>query len=207
MTKTMNEKLSVEIIIPTLNEESSIGQLIKNIKSEVVPANISISVIDGGSVDRTIEICKKENVKVSVQKGKGKGRAMKEAVDNSVADIIVFIDGDGTYSIKDLTALLEPLINNKMDMVVGSRISGKREKGSISKFNIIGNKWFNRFINFAMKSKVTDSLSGYRSMWKNVFDDLVLLSDSFEIEVEITVEALSKGYRILEVPISYGNRI
>jgi len=196
----------VEIIIPTLNEEDSIGELLQNIRSQTLPVKISTLVIDGGSNDRTAEICKKQNVRVIRQRGKGKGVAMREAVEHSDADIVVFIDGDGTYSISDLGLLLEPLLTDKADVVVGSRVLGKREHGSISTFNTLGNKLFNKVINYGMKSHITDSLSGYRAMRKVVFTDLILFSDSFEIEVEMTVEAMAKGYRIIEIPISYGNR-
>ncbi|HET6457316.1 MAG TPA: glycosyltransferase, partial [Nitrosopumilaceae archaeon] len=204
--KEKENAVKVEIIIPTLNEEKAIGDLIHSIRSHHFPIEVSILVIDGGSTDHTVEICKKENVNVIRQKRKGKGNAMKEAVEYSNADIIVFIDGDGTYFIDDLESMLEPLLTDKADMVVGSRVSGKREKGAISTLNMLGNKLFNKTINFALHSQVTDSLSGYRAMRKEVFEDLVLFSINFEIEVEITVEFLAKGYRIAEVPIKYGVR-
>jgi glycosyltransferase involved in cell wall biosynthesis len=194
----------IEIIIPTLNEERTLGALIEDIRSS--PVKVSILVIDGGSTEPSMDICKREDVKYIVQKGKGKGSAMREAVEQSDADIVVFIDADGTYSASELKSLLEPLLNEQADMVVGSRTAKKREKGSISTFNAIGNKLFNRTINFAMKSSITDSLSGYRALYRKTFNDLVLFSDSFEIEVEMTVEALAKGYRVIEIPISYGLR-
>jgi len=198
--------IRVEVIIPTLNEESTIEKLILDIKKEKLPVNTSILVIDGGSKDNTVAICKKQNVRVIQQKGKGKGLAMREAVEHTDTDIVVFIDGDGTYSVSDLQLILEPILLDKADMVVGSRISGNIEKGSISRLNKIGNTLFNKTINFALKSKVTDSLSGYRALRRETFRDLILFSTNFEIEVEMTVESLSKGYRVLEVPISYGNR-
>ena len=71
---------------------------------------------------------------------------------------------------------------------------------------MFGNKIFNKAINFAMKSSITDSLSGYRALYTKTFRKLILFSDSFEIEVEMTVEALAKGLRVLEVPISYSVR-
>jgi dolichol-phosphate mannosyltransferase len=205
-SNTERGEIKVEIIIPTLNEEKTIEELINNIRSCLLPIELSILVIDGGSSDRTVDICKRRNVRFLVQKGKGKGNAMREAVDHSEADVVVFIDGDGTYSPSDLGLLLEPLLDGKSDMVVGSRILGKRERGAISIFNTLGNRLFNRAINFAMKSSITDSLSGYRALYKKTFSNLILFSDSFEIEVEITVEALAKGYRVLEVPINYSIR-
>jgi dolichol-phosphate hexosyltransferase len=98
-------------------------------------------------------------------------------------------------------------LDDSADIVVGSRVMGKREKGAIVAFNSIGNNLFNRSINFAMSSSITDSLSGYRALYRKTFKDLVLFSGSFDIEVEMTVEALAKGYRILEIPIGYGKRI
>jgi len=201
-----DKNINVEIIIPTLNEATTIRQLLKDIRSQKLPLSISILVIDGGSMDNTVEICNQEKVKVIIQKRKGKGSAMREAVEFTEADIVVFIDGDGTYSISDIQFLLEPILTDKADMVVGSRILGKRQKGSISTLNMIGNNLFNKTINFALKTEITDSLSGYRVLRKETFKDLILFSKDFEIEVEMTVEALAKGYRVLEVPIHYGVR-
>ncbi|GKS62237.1 MAG: glycosyltransferase [Candidatus Nitrosocosmicus sp.] len=199
---------SIAIIIPTLNEAPTIGELIDNIHSLNLSPKPLILIVDGGSIDNTVEICEKKNTKIIFQRRKGKGSAIREAVDQIGEDIIIFIDGDGTYSIPEIELLLEPLLEDKADMVVGSRIHGdsKKEKGSISGFNALGNKLFNRTINFAMKSRITDSLSGYRALYTTTFKELILFSDSFEIEVEMTVEALAKGFRILEVPISYGVR-
>jgi len=196
----------IGIIIPTLNEERTLEAVIKDIRSLSLSVNVSILVVDGGSTDRTVDICKIENVRYILQKAKGKGSAMREAVEQSDADIVVFIDGDGTYSASDLESMLEPLLNDQADMVVGSRILGKRDKGAITLFNTLGNKVFNKTINFAMKTSITDSLSGYRALYRKTFNELVLFSETFEIEVEMTVEALAKGYRVLEVPIRYGVR-
>ena len=204
--KISNRDLKVEVIIPTLNEEQTIGEVVESIRSYALPVKVSTLVIDGGSTDHTLDICKRENVRFLVQRGRGKGTAMRQAVEQSDADIVVFIDGDGTYSPSDLEFLIEPLLNDKSDMVVGSRILGKREKGAISIFNTLGNKFFNKTINFAMKSSITDSLSGYRALYRKMFSELILFSDTFEIEVEMTVEALARGYKILEVPIGYSLR-
>lgn len=206
-----SSNISLEVIIPTLNEEQAIGELIDNISRLDLGLKISVLVIDGGSTDSTLDICKnicknKKNVRVAIQERKGKGNAMHEAVHQTDADIVVFIDGGGTYCPSDMGALIEPLLQGKSDMVVGSRILGKREKGSIVKFNSFGNKIFNKTINFAMNSSITDSLSGYRALYRKTFKELVLFSEGFEIEVEMTVEAIAKGLRILEVPISYGVR-
>lgn len=137
---------------------------------------------------------------------KAKGKGESEAVEYSDADIVMFIDGDDTYSAEDISLVLEPLISGDADMVVGSRMRGRREAGSISHLNTVGNRLFNSAINFAMKSNLTDSLSGLRAMHRTAFLELVLFSDSFEIEIEMMVEALGQRYRVIEVPVSYNKR-
>jgi glycosyltransferase involved in cell wall biosynthesis len=194
---------TIQVIIPTLNEEESIGGVIDKVTSLELNALVSVIVIDGGSTDSTLDICRRKKVNTIIQRGRGKGNAMREAVHLSSAEYVVFIDGDGTYSVDDLPALLSPLLEGKADMVVGSRNRDKMQKGSIDRLNMLGNNIFNRSINFAMRSAVTDSLSGYRALRREIFNELVLFSDRFEIEVEITVEAIAKGFRILEVPITY----
>jgi glycosyltransferase involved in cell wall biosynthesis len=199
----------VEVIIPTLNEEMTIKDTIDNVRDACAKLSMDTSmlVIDGNSKDRTIEICKKEtDVKIVTQSGRGKGNAMREALEHTEAEIVMFVDGDGTYSLANMEEMIKPLLNGVADMVVGSRTMGKREKGSISILNYVGNKIFNKAINFAMNSHVTDSLSGYRALHKKTFSDLVLFSDSFEIEVEMTVEAIAKGLRVIEIPIQYRAR-
>jgi glycosyltransferase involved in cell wall biosynthesis len=205
-SRSLPSKTTVEIIIPTLNEGQSIAETIDKVRAVTLPFNVSILVIDGGSTDNTIEICKKKNVRVVMQKGKGKGRAMREAVNQTGADIVVFIDGDGTYPVKELGSLVFPLLEDKADMVVGARVRAQSESGSILPLNALGNRIFNKAINFALNSSVSDSLSGYRALHRKTFNELVLFSDKFEIEVEMTVEALAQGYRILEVPINYSSR-
>jgi len=202
----VEQRVTVEIIIPTLNEGNTIRQLIHDIRNQKLSVIISILVVDGGSTDLTVKICQEEDVQVIKQKEKGKGNAIREAVEISKADIVVFIDGDGTYSVSDLPSVLEPILTTKAEMVVGTRIKDDREKGSITMLNTMGNNLFNSTINFALKSNVTDSLSGFRALRRETFNDLILFSKNFEIEVEMTVEALAKGYRIIEVPIKYFKR-
>lgn len=201
----IQNKQSITIIVPTLNEGGSIRKVLNDIPQEICGCQIKTIVIDGGSSDDTMEIVKECGVRAIKQKTRGKGAAMKEAVRFVDTDLIVFIDGDETYPLDKLESIVKPVIDKNADMTVGKRI--KRNKvDSIPIVNRLGNKLFNSMINLSMKSNVTDSLSGYRAMYTQVFKELLLFSDGFEIEVEMTVEALSRGYKIIEVPIEYGER-
>ncbi len=197
----------IEFIIPAFNEEKSIRHVINHIRSHDIPYETSIVVTDGGSTDNTISICKEENVRVIHRKNLGKGSGMREAGDQSNADILVFIDSDNTYKIDDMNEFLKPLLTNDADMVIGSRLLGSREKGSITSFNLLGNKMFNKTINFALKSKLTDSQSACRACTKKMFSEIFLISDSYDIEVELTTEAIANGYVVVEHPINYFNRV
>jgi dolichol-phosphate mannosyltransferase len=135
---------------------------------------------------------------------------MKEAVSLTNAEILCFIDGDNTYDGSDLALIVRPIVKGKADMVVGSRMLDecKRESGSITHFNLLGNLIFNSMTNFALKSKITDILSGYRAVRRSVFESLFLSTSGFEIEAEMTIEALASGLRIVEVPLTnYRRRI
>jgi len=190
-------------IIPTLNEEKTIREVISKAKHFVN----HVLVVDGFSVDDTYTNSKEAGAEVIFQEGKGKGNALKTVFrEIKEYDICVIIDGDGTYDPLEMGKIIEPIINGEADLVVGSRLQGKMEKGSISKTNIFGNNLFNFLINLLYKGKITDSQSGYRAMTSKAVNLINIKSEGFEIETEITIKALKKGMRIIEVPISYRKR-
>ena len=202
----MNAEITVDIIVLTLNEESSINDVLTSFKTRLPDVKLRALVIDGKSVDNTVSLAKKAGAEVLVQKTKGKGAAMREGIDSVTSDIIAFIDGDGTYDPKELDTLLIPIIENEADMVIGSRFMGEREKGSITFLNRIGNRIFNTLVKISNNFNITDVLSGYRAVRTKSLNEIVLFSEGFEIEVELTLEFLSKNLRIKEVPISYKRR-
>jgi dolichol-phosphate mannosyltransferase len=201
------DKIDVCIVILTLNEEGSIQGVIRNFSNTLPDMSTKIIVIDGKSSDNTVEIARDAGVEVLIQKTMGKGAAIREAIEYTNADIVVFIDGDGTYTSEEVENLVTPIVNGEADMVIGSRFLGKMENGSITLLNKFGNRLFNFLIKISNKFKITDVLSGYRAIKRECLDEIVLFSVGFEIEVEMTMEFLSKKYRLIEVPISYQKRI
>lgn len=194
--------MSICILIPTLNEEESIGKVIDGFIKEGFS---NILVIDGNSTDKTREIAKSKGAKVIIQSGKGKGQAVKEAFSIINDDIIVLVDGDGTYLPEEAKKLIEPIKKGIAEHVIGNRFA-KFEKGAFTRLNLIGNKLLNLFFRLSYGIELHDILSGYRALKKEVYKSVELRKTGFEVETELTVETLAKGFRVVEVPITYKKR-
>ncbi len=189
------------VVIPTLNEEGAIGEVVE----PFVRMGFDVLVIDGGSTDRTREIAESKGAKVVVQSGRGKGQAIAEAFEMLDSDIVVLIDGDGSYLPEEVDKLLDPIRREIADHVVGDRFAAY-EKGAFTRLNLLGNKILNFFFRFAYGVELHDILSGYRALRREVYKSVELRKHGFEVETELTVETLAKGFRILEVPITYKRR-
>jgi len=194
------------ILIPALNEAETISQVVSGFPKELFSHEVSVLVVDGNSKDQTVELARRAGANVMVQRTKGKGAALKEGIRQARGDIFVIIDGDGTYSPRELDKLVAPIIEDRADVVIGSRFRGEIETGAMTWMNRIGNRIFNWMARTGIGISITDMLSGYRVMRASVFRKLVLLSSHFEIETEMTIESFTRGHRILEVPISYLKR-
>jgi len=193
--------MDVCILIPTLNEENAIGGVIDGFKGK----GYRIVVIDGNSQDRTREIAKNKGAEVIIQTGKGKGNALKEAFNYIDNEIVVVIDGDGTYLPEEVDKILEPIIKGYSDHVVGNRLVNY-ENGAFTRLNLIGNKFLNFFFRLTYGIDLHDILSGYRALKRNVYKNVNLKKTGFETETELTVETIAKGFSIYEVPITYLKR-
>jgi dolichol-phosphate mannosyltransferase len=190
------------ILIPTLNEEESIEQVIKDFQALGFE---KILVIDGHSTDGTAEKARIAGAKVVVQSGVGKGQAMKEAFDLIKERFVVLIDGDGTYLPIEVHLLLDPVLNGRADHVVGNRF-GNLEGGAFKLLNMFGNRIINHFFDIIYGVRLADILSGYRAFTTDAIKSLDLNMPGFEIESEMTIESVKKGLRIIEVPITYRSR-
>lgn len=196
------EPSDVTILIPTKNEEDGIGWVIDEFRK--LGYN-NIFVIDGHSTDRTREIAEAKGAKVVLQSGKGKGQAVAEAFKMIDTPVVVMIDGDGTYDPKDIEKMLQPIERGIAEHVIGNRLENF-EKGAFTRLNLIGNKIFNWLFRFLYGVEVHDMLSGYRAFTRELYKSVELEKHGFEVETELTVETVVKGFRIAEVPINYYKR-
>jgi glycosyltransferase involved in cell wall biosynthesis len=205
--RSLSRSSGVTVIIPTLNEQSTISGVVKGFFDVHSSIPLSVMVVDGSSTDDTQGKAEKAGANVVLQTSRGKGRAMIEAVEYAAdADVCVFVDGDGTYQPREVLRIAEPVLTGKADMVIGSRLAGKRERGSIPPLNLLGNRVMSLMVSLVFKERITDILSGYRAVRTETFRELRLSGHHFEVEVEMTVKALRSGLRVAEVPITYLRR-
>jgi len=197
----MNNKRIV-CLIPTLNEGPTVGEVIDRARNYVD----RVVVVDGNSSDDTPKVAMELGVEVLPQEGKGKGMALRTAFDKIDEDIYITIDGDATYDAAEIDSLIQPILMGEADMVVGSRLDGKMEDGAITSFHQLGNHAFNAMINVLNGSRISDSQSGFRAIdgkWAKCFR---LQARGFEVETEMTIQAIKMGMRVKEVPITYRKR-
>ena len=132
----MRNKNRISVIIPAINEEQSIGKVVTEIPDWVD----EIIVVDNGSIDRTAEVARSSGAKVLVEEQRGYGTACLAGIEDlSEPDIVVFLDGDYSDYPEEMHLLVDPIIKNESDMVIGSRILGNAEKGALSPQAHFGN--------------------------------------------------------------------
>jgi dolichol-phosphate hexosyltransferase len=191
------------IILPTLNEELSIGNVIDEIPRNAISElgyQVDVLVADGGSSDRTVQIAQEKGVRVQhVPRGKGLG--VRAAFKEINADFIFMLDGDYTYPTTYIPEMLKML--QQYPVVIGSRLKGKREKGALSGLNFIGNHLLTWLANILYGTKISDLCTGYWGFQKEAIKNLNLGSDGFQIEAEILTQIAKNGYKIGEIPILY----
>ena len=191
--------MKITIGIPAYNEEKNI----KNIIIELKKTYDSIIVCDDGSTDSTYEIIKKMNVNViKHEKNLGYGAAINSIFKESVnieSDVLVTFDADGQHRIEDIGRLIEPILDNSSDIVIGSRFLD--DKTTIPSYRKFGIKIITQVTNASIKKKLTDSQSGLRAYNKNVLEKISPSELGMGISTEILIKASSKGLRIIEVPI------
>ena len=195
------EKDKVCILIPTLNEAPTIRDLVTEFKDL---GYSNIVVMDGNSRDATREIATESGARVMVQTQKGKGNALIEAFRNIDSPYILMLDGDGTYSPLDGENMLTPLLEG-YDQVIGNRLIPENQP-AFSRLNLFGNQLINRLFKLAQGKFLFDILSGYRAFTSESIKQLHLKETGFEIETEISAEAVRNDQNIKIVPIRYFKR-
>ena len=192
--------MKIFIGIPAFNEEKNISSIILKIK-EKFP---NIIVCNDGSTDMTKKIIEELNViTINHEKNLGYGAGIRSLFLKAKelnADILVTFDADGQHRIEDIEKVIQPILNNKSDIVIGSRFLDENEK-NVPKYRKVGIKVITKITNSSIKQKLTDSQSGFRAYSKNVLSGISPTEVGMGISTEILIKASSKNYIISEVPI------
>jgi glycosyltransferase involved in cell wall biosynthesis len=198
----------ISAVIPTFNEELTIGNVIERVTA-VMQKNgytYEIMVVDDCSADKSVEISKRHGVKVfSLKKHMGKGYALRVGFAKAKGEIITTIDSDGSHRPEELPLLLTPILQNKADLVIGSRYLNQNPAAA-KKLNASGVRLFNLLIKILTRTEVSDSQSGYRVMKASLLRNMRLNSREYEIESEMLVKTARQGFRVREVSISFEQR-
>lgn len=197
------DKLS--IIIPIYNEKETLLEILEKVeKAPAFNLEKELILIDDGSTDSTKDILKKLESKYIVayhEKNQGKGKALRTGFEKTTGDIILIQDADLELNPNNYPQLLKPILDNKADIVYGSRY--KKKDNSIYKSHYWGVRILSILTNLLYGSNLTDVYCGYKVFKAEILKNLKLVSNSFEIESELTVKSLKKGYKIVEAPIDY----
>lgn len=194
----------IAVLIPCYNEAPTIAKVVKDYKKALPDADIY--VYDNNSTDGTDKIAKKAGAIVRYETRQGKGNVVRSMFRTIDADCYLMIDGDDTYPAESAKEMCDYILNDKADMVIGDRLSSTYFKENKRPFHNFGNKLVRSFINLLFKTKIKDIMTGYRAFSKQFVKGFPVLSKGFEIETEMTIHAVDKNYRLIEIPVEYRDR-
>jgi dolichol-phosphate mannosyltransferase len=198
-TEPIDPRGWVSLAIPARNEERCIAEVIE----KSIPFVDEILVIDGHSVDRTVEIAESYGCRVVKDNKRGKGEAIRVGANSVSHPIVVFMDADGSHDPADIPSLVDPILANKADLVIGSRATGGSDElhGDIDKlFRMVGADIILIGVNMRWKQNLTESQNGFRAIRTEVIRSLNLTENITTIEQEMMMKALKKGFIVTEVP-------
>lgn len=211
MTESSTGRLSAAVVIPCLNEEASIGGLVADVRAvandPALPVELRhIFVVDNGSSDGTAAMASAAGASVVSEPRRGYGRACLSGVlAASGADLIVLMDGDRSDLPSELPLLLGPLLAGEADLVVGSRMLGSYEPGSLLPQQIFGNRVATMLLRLAFGVKMTD-IGPFRVIRRDQILALGMREMTYGWSIEMIARATKSGLRVLEVPVTYRKR-
>ena len=198
------EKKKIAVLIPCYNEAKTVAKVVKDYK-EVLP-EADIYVYDNNSSDSTDKIAKKAGAIVRYEYRQGKGNVIRSMFRDIDADCYLMIDGDDTYPAENAREMCELILEEKADMVIGDRLSSTYFTENKRPFHNLGNKMVRFLINKLFKNDVKDIMTGYRAFSFEFVKSFPVLSKGFEIETEMTIHAVDKNFKLVEVPVTYRDR-
>jgi glycosyltransferase involved in cell wall biosynthesis len=200
--------MRLSVVIPVYNEVRTIEQVVARVRA--VPLEKEILIVDDGSTDgtrqRLEDIVRHDDVKVLYhERNKGKGAALRTGFAAATGDVLIIQDADLEYDPRDYTALLEPILDGRADVVYGSRFLGGPHR-VLFFWHYVGNRVLTLMSNALTNLNLTDMETGYKVFRRDILNDIPLRSNRFGFEPEFTVKVAKRMLRVYEVPISYSGR-
>jgi len=203
MAQNSPSAFRIAVAIPCYQEEKTITQVVRDFKAQLPEA--AIYVFDNNCTDRTAEFARAAGATVIREKRQGKGYVVASMFELLTEDVIVMVDGDGTYDASAVHRLLEPIFRGDADMTVAARLQQYSDK-SFRKFHVAGNQLVCSIINRIFAAQISDIFSGYRAFTHECALSIPITSRGFDVETELTVQSLYRGAVIREIEAPYGER-
>lgn len=198
----MKKQLKIVCLIPCLNEEKTLGKVIRDLKKNI--SGIQIHVFDNNSDDNSLNVARKNGVFTHVVMEKGKGNVVRRMFADVEGDIFIMVDADDTYELIQLKTMIDNLINEDLDMIVAKRISIEPEAYRIG--HRLGNKVFTNIVKLTFGHAINDLFSGLRVFSRRFVKSFPANSRGFEVETELTIHALEQRLPISEIECKYKAR-
>ncbi len=202
--------MKLSVVIPCFNEVGTIGQVVEAVKASPVK-NCEIIIVDDYSTDGTRELLKSKiewqvDQVIYHARNRGKGAALRTGFAAATGDIVIIQDADLEYDPKEYLLMIEPIINNKADVVFGSRFQGGRPHRVVYYWHMVGNKVLTTLSNMFTNINLTDMETCYKAFRREIIQSIKIKEDRFGFEPEITAKVAKINCRIYEVGISYYGR-
>ena len=189
----------IAVLVPCFNEEAAVANVVTGFRKALPTAQIY--VYDNNSRDRTAAVARAAGAEVRSERRQGKGHVVRRMFADIDADVYVLVDGDATYDAPSAPRMIEKLVNDHLDMVVGLRVD--QEQAAWRRGHRIGNRMLTGFLSSVFGQAFKDILSGYRVFSRRFVKSFPVLSDGFEIETELNVHALELAMPVAEVETPY----
>jgi len=197
-------KLEVAVVIAALNEEETIGEVVRAVPRDIAD---EIIVVDNASADLTAEKARAAGARVVTETKRGYGSAFRAGVNALSSDnrIIVFLDGDGSDVPEQMEMLVRPILDGTHDFVLGSRILGRRERGSMIFHQVLAGYMIGFLVRLLYGVRYTD-MGPFRAIRRDALEGLAMREETYGWPLEMQMKAARSGLRILEVPVDYRRR-
>lgn len=196
--------MKIAVLIPCYNEESTVAQVIADMRTALPEA--AIHVYDNNSTDKTAQVALEAGAIVHREPVRGKGNVIRSMFAQVEANVYLMVDGDDTYPAGQARAMVNAVVCDGIDMVIGDRLSSTYFKENKRAFHNTGNRLVRFFIRRFWHTDIHDIMTGYRAFSRRFVKMFPVMTQEFEIETEMTIHALDKRFRLCEIPVAYRDR-